>query len=63
MKIIKKSLIIVEIIFLLFVFVGMLCDFMLGIDNHDVYYLVLTIIDYEILKLIIKDVKNDIDNL
>lgn len=59
----KKFLIVIEIIFLLFVFVGMLCDFMLGIDKHDVYYLVLTIIDYEILKLLIKDVKNDIDNL
>lgn len=63
----KIFLIIINTIFSLAVFVWMVCDYMLGINNHDVYYLVLTIIDYKILQLsienLIKSIQDAIDNV
>lgn len=58
----KVFLIVVDIIFLVCLFICMFYDLFLGVDNHDAYYLVFVIIDYEILKLVIADLKYDIDN-
>ena len=59
----KKFLVIIDIVFSLVFLVGMVYDFMLGVDNHDVYYLVLTMIDYKILQLSIENLKYDIKDI
>ena len=59
----KKFGLVVDIVFSLLVGICMLCDFILGANNHDVYYLVMGLIDFEILKLTIKNIKEDVDNI
>lgn len=59
----KLCLIIDNILILIF-FICMIYNFFVGIHNHDVYYLILGIIDYIILKLkYIKDYVDKIDNI
>ena len=41
----------------------MLYNFIMGVDNHDAYYLTLGIIDYIALKLNVKNIKDYIDNI
>lgn len=58
-----KFFLIINIIFSIIFFISMIYNFVIGINNHDTYYLLLAIVDCIFLQLNIKDVKKDIDNI
>ena len=49
-----KLCLIIDIIVTFLIFICMIYNFFIGIENHDTYYLILGIIDYIILKLSIE---------
>lgn len=59
----KKFGLVVDIVFSLFLVVIMCYNFVLGINNHDSYYLILGLMDCYILKFTIKNIEEDIDNI
>ena len=59
----KKFGLIVDIVFALLIGICMFYNFILGINNHDAFSLILGLIDCEILKFTIKNIEEDVDNI
>lgn len=59
----KKFGLVVDILFSLIVGICMFFDFIVGVHNHDAYYLIIGFIDWEILKFTLKNIKEDVDNI
>ena len=57
----KKLNFIVEVVWAFFIIASMIYDAIMGISNHDAYYIAWVILDYIILHMSIKKMKEYID--
>lgn len=52
---------VIKVLWVLLLLVCMFYDAFLGINNHDVYYLVWVVLDFMMLHLSVKEIEEDID--
>ena len=57
----KKLNFIVEVVWAFFIIASMIYDAFMGISNHDAYYIAWVILDYIILHMSVKNMKEYID--
>ena len=54
---------VIKILWVLLLLVCMVYEAMLGISNHDAYYIAWVILDFMMLHLSIKEIEEDIDKM
>lgn len=54
---------IVEVVWAFLIIVCMIYDTFMGISNHDTYYIAWVILDFILLHMSVKNLKEDIDNM